>query len=395
MTKAIVLGAGMVGSVMAADLALDPDFEVTVADARPEALARVRGLVERARGGIDRVKTLQADLSDVGVLARAIAPFDIVLGALSSTIGLQTLRTVIEAGKNFCDICFMSEDYLELDELAKSKGVTAIVDCGVAPGMSNMISGFAAAELSPCTNLEIYVGGLPRERKWPYEYKAAFSPYDVIEEYTRPSRLVEDSKIVVREALSEPELMDLPHVGTLESFNTDGLRSLAYTLKVPNMKEKTLRYPGHIELMRVLRHTGLFGHDPVRVGVKPGQPESGTLVRPIDVISALMFPKWTYEPGESDLTVMRVIADGRRGGKPVRVTYDLFDVLDPATGFTSMSRTTAFPCTIAARLVAAGKFKRPGVVPPEFIGMEKGMLDHFLGELARRGVRYSMREEAR
>lgn len=389
MPKAIILGAGMVGSVMAADMALDPNFEITVADARPEALARVPSLVQSAGGNASNIRTIRADLSDTRVLAQTIAPFDIVLGALASTIGLQTLRTVIEAGKNFCDICFMPEDYLQLDGLAKAKGVTAVVDCGVAPGMSNMIAGYAASVLEPCRNIEIYVGGLPRERRWPYEYKAAFSPYDVIEEYTRPSRIVENGEIVVREALSEPELMDLPHVGTLEAFNTDGLRSLAYTLKAPQMKEKTLRYPGHIELMRVLRHTGLFGHEPIRVGAKPGVHDSGTMVRPIDVISALMFPKWTYEPGEADLTVMRVIADGHRGGKPVRLMYDLFDVLDPATGFTSMSRTTAFPCTIMARLVAAGKFKQPGVIPPEFVGSVPGMLEHFLKELAVRGVKYS------
>lgn len=394
--KVIVLGAGMVGSVMAADLAREAGFQVTVADARAEALSRVPGLVARAGADPARVTTLRADLSDTRALAQTIGPFDLVIGALASVIGFQTLRTVIECGKNFADICFMPEDYLQLDSLAKSKGVTAVVDCGVAPGMSNMICGYATSVMTPCENLEIYVGGLPRERRWPFEYKAAFSPYDVIEEYTRPSRLVENGQIVTREALSEPEIMELPHAGKLEAFNTDGLRSLAYTLKVPQMKEKTLRYPGHIELMRVFRHTGLFSHEPIRVGGKPGQPESGTLVRPIDVISALMFPKWTYEPGESDLTVMRVIAEGGgAAGRKVRVTYDLFDVLDTKTGFTSMSRTTAFPCTIAARLLASGKLKQPGVVPPEFIGMMPGMLEHFLKELGERGVKYERKEEAK
>lgn len=391
--KVVVLGAGMVGSVMAADLARERGFEVTVADARIEALERAASVAERTSGA--KINTVRADLADVRVLAKTIEPFDLVVGALASSIGFQTLRTVIECGKHFADICFMSEDFLELDELARSKGVTAIVDCGVAPGMSNMICGNAVATLERCGNLEIYVGGLPRERRWPYEYKAGFSPYDVIEEYTRPARLVEGGKVVVREALSEPELMDLPHVGTVEAFNTDGLRSLAYTLKVPEMKEKTLRYPGHIELMRVLRHTGLFSHEPVRVGAKPGAEGSGTMVRPIDVISALMFPKWTYEPGEADLTVMRVIADGEKSGKRVRLTYDLFDVMDPATGFTSMSRTTAYPCTIAARLLAAGTITKRGVLPPEYVGMMPGMLDRFLKELEGRGVRYEVKEEAR
>ncbi|MGE3106746.1 MAG: saccharopine dehydrogenase C-terminal domain-containing protein [Phycisphaerales bacterium] len=389
----IVLGAGMVGSVIAADLAREPGFSITVADARAEALERTRATVARVAAA--SVSTARADLSDPRALAHTIGPFDLVVGALASTIGFQSLKTIIECGKNFADICFMPQDYLSLDSLAKSRGVTAIVDCGVAPGMSNMISGFAAASLNPCSNLEIYVGGLPVHRRWPFDYKAAFSPYDVIEEYTRPARLVEHGKVVIREALSEPQLIDLPHVGTLEAFNTDGLRSLAYTLSIPFMKEKTLRYPGHIELMRAFRHTGLFSHDPIRVGGSIGQPDSGALVRPIDLISALMFPKWTYDPGEPDLTVMRVIADGVRDGRPVRLVYDLFDTLDPASGFTSMSRTTAFPCAIAARLLASGRLASPGVIPPEFIGMMPGMLDHFLLELEARGVKYRARELSR
>lgn len=385
MYRAVILGAGMVGSVMAADLATDPGYHVTIADARQDAIDRALDRCRRAGAPADRLAGVRADLADTRELARVIADADIVLGALASVIGFQTLRTVIESGKNFCDICFMPEDAVELDDLAKRRGVTAIVDMGVAPGMSNLIAGHAAATIQPCENLEIYVGGLPRERRWPFQYKAGFSPYDVIEEYTRPSRIVEHGRVVTREALSEPELLDFPHIGTLEAFNTDGLRSLATTLNVPFMKEKTLRYPGHIELMRVLRHIGLFDHQPITVGRKPGQTEGGTAVRPIDVISALMFPKWTYEPGEEDLTVMRVTASG--GGKSM--TYDLFDVYDQKTQATSMSRTTAFPCTIAAKMLATGKFREPGVIPPEKLGARPGMLDHFLRELSLRGVKYA------
>lgn len=385
MHRAVVLGAGMVGSVMAADLSADPGFHVTIADARRDALDRAAERCRRAGAPPERLATVCADLSAAKELTRVIADTDIVLGALASGIGFQTLKTVIEAGKNYSDISFMPEDAIDLDDLAKQRGVTAVVDMGVAPGMSNLIAGHFAATLQPCENIEVYVGGLPRERRWPFQYKAGFSPADVIEEYTRPSRIVERGEIVTREALSEPELLDFPHIGTLEAFNTDGLRSLAYTLKVPSMKEKTLRYPGHIELMRVLRHIGLFSHDPITVGRKPGETTGGTSVRPIDVISALMFPQWTYEPGEEDLTVMRVTAGG--GGKTM--TYDLFDTYDPKTQATSMSRTTAFPCTIAARLVANGKFRPPGVIPPEKIGAVPGMLEVFLRELESRGVRYA------
>ncbi len=384
MPKVLVLGGGMVGSVMAADLAAEPSFEVTLADLREENLAKASA---RAAG---KIKTIKADLSDAAAVTRLVGPFDMVCGALASRIGFQTLRAVIEAGKNYCDISFFAEDAMELDALAKSKGVTAVVDCGVAPGMSNMTAGYATTYFDRCDKIGIYVGGLPRERRWPFEYKAGFAPSDVIEEYVRPSRIVEHGKIVVREALSEPELLNFPGVGTLEAFNTDGLRSLAYTLKVPTMIEKTMRYPGHIELMRVLRHIGLFSQEAIEV---PGADGGRVKVKPLDVISTLMFPQWTYQPGEEDMTIMRIIAEGEKAGVRERVTWDLSDVYDTKTQATSMSRTTAFPCTIMARKVLSGAFKKPGVNPPEFVGMVPGMLESVMGELRNRGIRYEFRAE--
>lgn len=382
MPNAIVLGGGMVGSVMAIDLAGDSAYEVTVADTRHAAL---EAATRRAKAQGRCIRALEVDLSDAAALTRAIEPFDIVLGALASTIGFASLRTIIEAGKNYCDISFMPEDAIDLDELARERGVTAVVDCGVAPGMSNLLSGYGASVLDECEDIEILVGGLPRERRWPFEYKAGFSPHDVIEEYLRPSRIVEHGQVVVREALSEPERIDFEGIGTLESFNTDGLRSLARTMQVPFMKEKTLRYPGHIELMRVFRETGLFGSDPISVG--------GVKIRPIDVISTLMFPKWTYEEGEEDLTVMRIIVTGTKDGKRTRHVWDLLDSYDQATKATSMSRTTAFPCAIMARLVASGAFTMPGVIPPERIGPDEKVVKHVLEELKTRGIIYTHREE--
>lgn len=371
MTSVLVLGGGMVGSVMAADLAAEPRFQVTVADARPEALERLRPRFP--------ARTVAADLSDAGAVRRLAGEHELVLGALPSVLGLQTLRAVLEAGRDYVDISFMPEDPLELAPLAERQGVTAVVDCGVAPGLSNMLCGRAAAELSPCERLAIYVGGLPAERRWPWQYKAGFAPADVLEEYIRPARQVESGRVVVKEALSEPELLDFPGVGTLEAFNTDGLRTLLTTLQVPEMTEKTLRYPGHCGLMRVLREAGFLRLDPVEVG--------GQTVRPRDLTAALLFPRWAYADGEADLTVLRVVAEGRRGGQPARLQWDLLDRYDPATGWRSMSRTTAFPATIVARLIAGGRFRRPGVHAPEALGREPGVLDVVLAELERRGVR--------
>jgi saccharopine dehydrogenase-like NADP-dependent oxidoreductase len=375
MTRAVVLGAGMVGSAMAIDLASDPDFEVTVLDKRPDALERVAA---RAK-----VRTAIVNLGDPAAVRQAVGDFDLVLGALASAIGLQTLRAVIEAGRPYCDISFMAEDALSLAPLARERGVTAVVDCGVAPGVSNLMAGHAAAELAPCEKMDMYVGGLPLERRWPYQYKAGFAPSDVIEEYTRPARLVENGRIVVKEALTDPELLDFPGIGTLEAVNTDGLRSIVHTLKIPNMREKTLRYPGHYELMRVLRDTGYFSKEPLQVG--------GQTVRPLDVTAALLFPKWTFGPGEADVTVLRVVAEGARQGRRARYTYDLVDRYDPASDLRSMSRTTAFPATIVARMLAAKSFPvGPGVWTLESTPQ---LWEPLRAGLAERGVSCTLRIE--
>jgi len=382
--KALVLGGGMVGSAIAADLASDRQLSVTVADRSDAALERL------ARLGL---ATVRADCSDPARLTTLAAGADVVVGALSSVLGLAALRAVIEARRPYVDISFMAEDALELSGLALERGVTAVIDCGVAPGMSNLLCGHAVERLSPCERLEIYVGGLPVVRRWPYDYKAPFAPHDVLEEYTRPARLVEDGRIVVREALSEPELLEFEGVGTLEAFNTDGLRSLAYTLSVPWMKEKTMRYPGHIALMRVLRETGFFGKEPLSVhgatGVAAGPVGGSVSVRPIDVTAALLFPKWTFEDREADLTVMRVTAIGREAGRRVRLQWDLLDHYDPETNTRSMSRTTGFPAAIVARWLLDKRFERPGVHPPETIGKDPALVKAMLGELGARGVRYA------
>jgi len=366
----VVLGAGMVGSAIAADMARE-GFRVTVVDSRPEAV--------RQGGAMEGVRAVQADLSAPEAVTKAIAGADLVVGALASSLGLQTLRTVVSAGKTYVDVSFMAEDAWELDPIAKQHGACAVVDCGVAPGVSNLLCGLAVEILDACERLEIYVGGLPVERSWPFEYKAGFAPADVLEEYVRPARMVEHGRLIVKEALSEPERIDFPPVGTLEAFNTDGLRSLAYTLQVPHMKEKTLRYPGHIELMRVMRHVGCFSKEPIVVG--------GARVRPLDVTSHLLFPKWTFEEEEADLTVMRVVAEGTREGRRVRHAWDLFDRYDPVTKLRSMPRTTGYAATCMAVLLLRGAYREPGVHPPELLARVPGLVDAFLAEYARRGLK--------
>lgn len=371
--KTIVLGCGMIGKTMARDLAEDGDFDVTVADISDAHLQEVAGRCD--------VQTVYLDLSDSGRVSALVAGFDLVVGGVPSRFGLQTLRAVIEAGKPYCDITFMVEDAMQLDELARARGVTAVVDCGVSPGLSNLAVGDAECLLDDARRAVIYVGGLPKQRSWPFDYKAPFAPADVIEEYTRPARLREGGKTVVRPALSEPELIDLPRAGTLEAFNTDGLRSLLDTVDIPDMKEKTLRYPGHIELMRVFRETGLFSKEKIDVG--------GVAVRPLDLTSKLLFPMWAPVAGEDEFTVLRVVVEGQKDGRDTRVTYDLYDEYDHSRGESSMARTTAFPNVIVARMVADGRMKEPGVYPPELLARREGMYDAIVAGLAARGVTLS------
>lgn len=370
--KAIVLGCGLVGGLIAKDLVKDKDFQVTVADIDEKKL-------DELTKGTD-IRGIKMDLSSSESIKKIVAEQDIVIGAVPGFLGFNMLRSVIETGKNVVDISFMPEDVLSLDGLAKKKGVTAVVDMGVAPGLSHMIVGYADSLLDETESATILVGGLPMIREWPYEYKIVFSPKDVIEEYLRPARLIEGGKIVEKSALSDLELVNLPKIGTLEAFNTDGLRSLLYTLNIPDMKEKTLRYPGLAEKMRMLRETGFFSDIPIEIG--------GVKVKPLDLTSKLLFSKWELKEDEEELTVMRIIVQGKKEEKRLCYTYDLLDYYDKKEKVTSMSRTTGFPCAIMARLVAQGEFQYPGVCPPEYIGREHKVYQKVMKELEKRNVFY-------
>jgi len=295
-------------------------------------------------------------------------------------MGFRTLQAVLEADKNVVDIAFFPEDPFALDGLARAQGVTALVDCGVAPGMSNVLTGYSRHRLDEVLSVLIYVGGLPEVREWPYEYKAVFSPVDVIEEYIRPARYVQNGALVVRPALSDPELINFPGLGTLEAFNTDGLRTLIGTIAAPDMKEKTLRYPGHIEKMAVLRETGFFSQDEIEVG--------GVRIRPLDVTAKLLFPKWKMGPGDRDVTVMKIVVEGKKDGRSRRFTYDLLDRFDEAKGVHSMARTTGYTATVAARMLARGLFAEKGVFAPESVGRRPDCVAFLLAGLKERRIVY-------
>jgi saccharopine dehydrogenase-like NADP-dependent oxidoreductase len=372
MKKIIVLGAGLVGSVIAIDLV--KQYEVTSADVNPESFQRFQNHPE--------INTIQADLSDVQKLKILVKDFDLVVGAVPGFMGYQTMKTVIEAGKSMVDISFMPEDFLKLDGLAKKHHVTVVADIGVAPGMGNVILGYHNKRMH-VKSYECLVGGLPVIREWPYEYKAVFSPIDVIEEYTRSARYIRNYEMITKEALSDPELIHFDGIGTLESWNSDGLRSLMSTMKnIPDMIEKTLRYPGCIEYLRVLRESGFFSYEEIEV--------NGTKIRPIDVTAKLLFPKWKLKEGEEDFTVMRIVIEGLENGNPKKYQYNLLDRFDRKSNTISMARTTGYTCTAAANLLLDGGFSTLGVNPPEYLGEAEGNLTYILKYLEERGVVYKL-----
>ena len=364
-----ILGAGMVGRAMAIDL--QQKYSVTSFDVSEQSL----DILSKKN---KLIKTVKSDLSNFENYPTLLQNFDYVICAVPGFMGYNALQAIINAGKNVVDISFFPEDALALDNLAKQKNVTAIVDCGVAPGMSNLILGYHNVNMT-ITNFECMVGGLPKKRVKPFEYKAPFSPIDVLEEYTRPARYVENSCIISKPALSDAELLNFEPVGTLESFNTDGLRSILFTMgHIPNMKEKTLRYPGHIDLMKGLIAAGFLSTEKI----------NGLATTPMEFTSKLLFNQWKLGEEEPEFTLMQInISD-----KTKTITYNLYDEYDATTKTSSMSRTTGYTATAALNMLIDGQFKDKGVFPPELVGKYENCFNYMLGYLKERNVLYTKSE---
>lgn len=376
MTQILVLGAGMVGSAIAADLS--KKHLITLSDINIKRL-------EHVKEKYPKIIIKQLDVSDTKNLQSTLAAFDFVVCAVPGFLGFKTIKSVIEAGKNVVDISFFPENALELDALAKAKGVTVIVDCGVAPGMHNIILGYYNEKLK-LTDFETLVGGLPKLKKWPFNYKAPFSPIDVIEEYTRPARYVENGTVITREALTDCELVEFDKVGTLESFNSDGLRSILFTMPhIKNMKEKTLRYPGHVEYIKVLKDSGFFSEKKIFV--------NGASISPLDFTSKILFNEWKLGETEEELTVMRITLKGKNTkGKIEEVIYNLYDEYCPETQISSMARTTGYTATAVSSMFLEGLFTEKGVFPPELIGKHETCFKYILNYLKERNVNYIIKQ---
>ena len=363
MKNIIVLGCGRVGRTICEDLS--NNFSVSVADISNKNLEKLKS---------KKIKKKIFDISNKSELVNNIKHFDLVISAVPGFMGFNTLKTIIEEKKNVVDISFFPENCLELKDLAIKNNVLAIVDAGVAPGLSNLILGHHDS-LSKVNYYACYVGGLPVIKEQPFEYKAPFSPIDVIEEYTRPARLYENSKIIIKEPLTEKEIIHFESIGSLQAFNTDGLRSLLYTMShIPNMKEKTLRYPGHAEKIEVLKKSGFFNENHVKV--------MGKKIKPIDFTTELLKKNWYLKESDLEFTVMKIEINDLDH----KYTIDLFDEFDKKKNQSSMSRTTGFTCTACANLIAKNLISEKGIIPLEIIGKNNSCYNYVINYLKERRI---------
>ena len=371
--KAVQIGAGLVGNIIAADMGRN--FDVTVVDINENALASIRK-------DHPKITTAVCSCTDPVCLSPLLRDADIVTAGVPGKFGRKMMETVIRAGKNMADISFMPEDFEELDGLAKEYGVTAVPDMGVAPGMSNFLVGRGAALLDEVENAVIYVGGIPHKPVPPFNYQITWSAADVIEEYTRPARYVKDHSPVVCEAMGEIYEKEFPKAGLLETFITDGLRSLIKNIKAKNMEERTMRWPGHVAQMRLLREMGLFDEEKRDLG--------GVEIVPRDIACDLLFPMWKMEPekGDRDLTIMQVEVSGYKGRDFVTYTWDLWDIFDEKTWKNSMGRCTGFSCSIFAQAIVKGLIKEKGVIAPEKLAASDELYDFVMSEQRQRGINY-------
>ncbi|MGH7720187.1 MAG: saccharopine dehydrogenase family protein [Gemmatimonadaceae bacterium] len=374
--RMLVLGAGLQGSACAFDLLQNPDVrEVRLADLHA---GRIPDFLNDYSGG--RLIPTTLDVRNREATLALMRESDAVMSAIPYYFNLDLARMAAEAGANFCDLGGNTEivfQQKQLAEKAKQHDVTIIPDCGLAPGMVNILAQHGIEQLDRVKSVKIFVGGLPQHPEPPLNYQIVYSLEGVLDYYTTRSWVLRDGKRVQVPALSERERVEFPRpVGELEAFHTaGGLSTMAfrYEGKVPTMEYKTLRYPGHAHVMEAIRDLGLLELAPVDV--------KGMKVIPRDVFVATVGPRLA-KPTARDLVALRVTVEGTKDGKSKRVGWELLDFYDEARGISAMMRTTGFSLSITGQMQARGEVTPPGVWTPD----ECVPAGRYVEELRRRGV---------
>ena len=384
--RMLVLGAGLQGSACAFDLLRSPDVErVVIADIHVSAFPP---FLEKMRSD-SRLQPVTLDARDAAAVLALMRDADACMNALPYYFNFEMARLAAEAGCHYADLGGNTEivfKQLELDAEAKAKNVSIIPDCGLAPGMVNILAAAGIAALDRPDALRIRVGGLPQNPTPPLNYQIVYSIEGVLDYYTTRSSVLRDGKPVGVDALSEVEPVEFPApIGTLEAFHTaGGLSTMAYTNRggLRDMEYKTLRYPGHADTMRAIRDLGLLGLDPVDV--------KGQQVVPRQLFIAATEPV-LKRPGSPDLVALRVEVDGEKDGQPTTIRYDLVDYMDQENQVSAMERTTGYSLSITGQMQVDGRISRKGAFTPD----EGVPADHYMQELERRGVRIEQRTERR
>ena len=373
--RVAVFGSGLMGSTIARDLARSKHVDqVTVYDVDRD---RLRVLAERDRP--EKLSTKIHDVRKKNETVKLLKRFDVGVGALPPGLSEYAIAATITAGVDFVDLIFgWRFGQREIHSAAKRKEITIIPACGLAPGLTNILAMAAAERMDRVDEVHIKVGGIPERPKPPLNYRIVFSFESVLEEYSRKARIIKNGKITDVAALSGLETVAFhAPIGKCECFYTDGLSTLIQTIRnAREMDEKTIRWPGHAEQIRTLIDCGLLETEPF---LFHGQP-----IVPRKIASAILSNKLTLGK-DKDLTLLRVDVSGKIDGRLVNHRYEMIDHYDTKQRMTSMARTTAFPCSIAAQLLASGEISRKGLVPPELAF--KGDLQHkFLDYLASRNM---------
>lgn len=372
--KISVLGAGRVGSFISKEL-YKAGFEIIVYDISDKALEELEK---------EGIKAVKSNLLDEKNLIEAIKSGDLIINALPGFLGFKILNIAIEEKKSVVDVSFMPENPLELNQKAKENNVSAIVDIGVAPGLSHFLIGREYFLDKNLLGAKIYVGGIPFERNLPFQYKAPFSPSDVLEEYTRKVRYRFNGALTEAEPLSDIEEINVFGIGTLEAFLTDGLRTLLFTTEIPTLIEKTLRYPGHCQAIKILKNSGFLGNEPINY--------NGVPIIPIEFTSKLLFPLWELKKEDREMTILYINLWQKENGKNKEINYFLIETTDLEKGITSMAKTTGTPAIITAKLFLEGKINLKGVIPPEILGREEKIFENFMNYFEKSGLKLNKYE---
>ena len=372
--KAAVLGSGLMGSVIAWDLARSDDVDkVVVADINPEKLARARRMTASKK-----LTTAVVDVKDTKRTVDFLREFDVVASALPHGAVNLANRAAVEAGAKMVDIAFEDEQ-MQLAGEAKKRGALLIPGCGLAPGLAGILLANGASMLDEAVEGHIFVGGLPQHPKPPLGYRLVFSMVGLLREYLEDARIIRDGKIVkVKPFDTVGKVIFSAPVGKCEAFCTDGLATLLYSMKeMKILDEKTVRWPGHAEKIRFLIEMGLFSKEKVTL--------DGAAVTPLDVSSELLSRVLSSGPPE-DLTVMRVEVVGRKGPARASITYEMLDYYDRKKKITSMGKTTGFTCSIVTRMVGNGEVSGIGVIPPE-VALNAKLVQKLHSQLQAKGVK--------